>query len=99
MSRHEINPGTSYGKLVVIRELASGKKRRFLCRCDCGEELSVRLDHLRSGHSTSCGKCGILYLGQRKSLRQWAKAYKIKESTLRLRLKTMSMGEAVQFIR
>lgn len=47
-------------KLTVVEELPrvqSGRKYRrvFRCVCDCGNERVIRLDHLRSGHSTSCG--------------------------------------------
>lgn len=30
-------------------------KTRVRCRCDCGNEVSVIKDNLRSGRSTSCG--------------------------------------------
>jgi hypothetical protein len=47
-------------KLTVAEELPrvkSGRKYRrvFRCVCECGNERVVRYDHLRSGHSTSCG--------------------------------------------
>ena len=31
---------------------------RWLCRCDCGRELVVHGDDLRSGRVASCGLCG-----------------------------------------
>jgi hypothetical protein len=96
MRRVEVTPGDEYGDLQVIRELASSGKRRFLCRCTCGSEVEVRLGHLRSGHTASCGRCGIEWNGQRKTLREWAKEYKINESTLRARLRVMGMGEAIR---
>lgn len=56
----ETAPGDRFGKLTVLAELPrvkSGRKIRrvFRCVCDCGTERIVRLDHLRSGHTGSCG--------------------------------------------
>lgn len=96
MRKIEIAPGTIYGDLKVIRESPSEGKRKFFCKCLCGEKVHVRLDHLRSGHTSSCGRCGIEHAGQRKTLREWASSHGIKESTLRARLKIMSMGEALE---
>ena len=50
-----------YGRLLVINELPrhtvpSGVKiRKFLCKCECGQELDVFMSSLRSGHTKSCG--------------------------------------------
>lgn len=96
MRRLEIPAGEPFGDLEVIREVESSGKRRFLCRCVCKNEVEVRLDHLRSGHTSSCGKCGLEYRGERKSLREWARLHKINESTLRARLKVMSLAEALE---
>ena len=95
MKRIVVNPGDEYGDLVVVRELETSGKRRFLCRCACGNETEVRLGHLRSGHTTTCGKCGLEFRGERKTLREWARLYGINESTLRARLKVMGLGEAL----
>ncbi len=96
MKRIEVTPGTCYGDLEVIREVESTGKRKFLCECLCGREVTARLDHLRSGHSASCGKCGIEWNGERNTIRGWARQYQIKESTLRARLKVMSLQEALE---
>ncbi len=96
IQRLEITPGTPYGELTVLRELGSTSgKRYFRCLCSCGNERTVRLDHLRSGHTSSCGKCGLEWMGERRTLVEWARAYNINESTLRARLKVMSIGEAL----
>lgn len=48
--------GQRYGRLVVLRQAENiGKRTAWLCRCDCGIEVVVRTDRLRSGHTTSCG--------------------------------------------
>jgi transcription elongation factor Elf1 len=96
MQKLEVIPGTEYGDLKVIKEVESKSKRHFLCQCSCGQRTTVRLGHLTSGHSTTCGMCGIKYQGQRKSIRQWAKMYGLNESTLRARLKLMDIGEALK---
>ena len=94
--RLEIHPGDEFSDLTVVREVESKGKRKFLCRCSCGNEVEVRLGHLRSGHSSSCGRCGLEFRGERRTLRAWAEKYGIKESTLRARLKIMGLGEALE---
>lgn len=96
MRRLEVIPGTMYGDLKVIKEVESKSKRHFLCECSCGNKSTVRLGHLTSGHSTSCGQCGILFQGQKKTVAQWARMHGIKESTLRARLKIMDLREALK---
>lgn len=96
MKRIEVKPDQEYGDLTVIREVESEGKRQVLCKCQCGQQVTVRLGHLRSGHSTTCGKCGIAYQGKRKTVREWASLYGLKESTLRARLKVMDIGEALK---
>lgn len=47
------------GKLTVIRQdLELSKERNstyWLCQCECGNQISVRADHLRAQETTSCG--------------------------------------------
>lgn len=53
--------GEKYGKLTIIREVepiicSNGqKRRRFLCKCDCGNEKIVGFPNLCSGNTASCG--------------------------------------------
>ena len=98
MKRIEIKPGEEHGELTVIREaeVSASGKRQVLCECSCGNQVTVRLSHLRSGHSASCGRCGISYNGKRKTLVEWANEYGINKSTLRARLKIMDIGEALK---
>lgn len=50
--------GKTFGKLTVVEEVEKSKGHmRWLCRCDCGNEIIVDGGNLRSGHSTSCGNC------------------------------------------
>ena len=53
--------GQQYGKLKVL-ELAvdiPGKKKKWLCRCECGNEIIVAGSNLRNGHTTGCKKCAM----------------------------------------
>lgn len=53
--------GMRYGRLVVLRETGpyvseSGRtRRRWLCQCDCGNEVTVIGDNLTGGKTLSCG--------------------------------------------
>lgn len=50
-------PGTKYGHLVVIEEVAVKYKRRtFTCRCDCGNVVDVLLENMRSGNTRTCSR-------------------------------------------
>lgn len=52
--------GRTFGDLTVLACLGTslGRSAIFLCRCVCGEEISVGGQDLRRGHSTRCRKCG-----------------------------------------
>lgn len=49
--------GERFGKLTAIKPHAydSHKQMAWICRCDCGQVKSIRLSHLTSGHTNSCG--------------------------------------------
>ena len=49
--------GQPFGRLIVIREYGRDKwgKVLWLCKCECGREVVVREDNLRSEHTQSCG--------------------------------------------
>jgi hypothetical protein len=51
--------GKKFGKLTVIERVENrnptNRNTRWRCRCDCGGETITTSQHLRSGHSTSCG--------------------------------------------
>ena len=52
--------GHKYGKLTVLRIDTDipGKKKKWLCKCECGNETIVSGSNLRNGHTKSCLKCG-----------------------------------------
>jgi hypothetical protein len=49
--------GKTFGKLRVIKrtENINYKYASWLCRCECGKEITTRGTSLRSGNSKSCG--------------------------------------------
>lgn len=50
-----------FGKLVAIKPLDNNNSKRiytWLCKCDCGNQIIVRGDSLRSGKTSSCGCLG-----------------------------------------
>ena len=49
--------GQRFGRWLVIEETNKkrGKETIWLCKCECGNEISVRKNHLVSGASVSCG--------------------------------------------
>lgn len=52
----QLGRGDRFGYWTVVKEAESAyKKRRYLCRCDCGRERIVCGYTLRKGASTSCG--------------------------------------------
>lgn len=51
MKRIDIQ-GKRFGRLLVIQYAGDSK---WVCRCDCGNELTVSSSNLRSGGTSSCG--------------------------------------------
>jgi len=48
--------GNRYGRLVVISEAERvGENRRWVCKCDCGNEVTVYGSSLKRGRTKSCG--------------------------------------------
>lgn len=49
--------GQRFGYLVVLSEIKERKNKQiqWLCKCDCGNQLSVLGASLRSGNTKSCG--------------------------------------------
>lgn len=59
--RIEIKQGEQFGRLIIVKEIELHKqpsgqvKRKFQCKCQCGNFIQVRLDHLKNGSIISCG--------------------------------------------
>ena len=50
--------GQRYGSLTVLRPAENnGGRTTWLCRCDCGEEITVKTYRLRGGQVTCCHRC------------------------------------------
>ena len=49
--------GKQYTRLTVIEHYSTDEDshKHYICRCSCSEFTLVREDHLRSGHTSSCG--------------------------------------------
>src|SRR5579859_2869696 len=56
MAKSVFNVGERFECLAIIAELPRiPSSRRYLVRCDCGNEKTVRGSQLRPGHTISCG--------------------------------------------
>ncbi len=61
MRKIQIKEGDQYGKLTIVKEVEphiepSGiKRRRFECKCDCGNIIKVNLNSLRTNNTKTCG--------------------------------------------
>ena len=49
--------GNKYGKLTVLKKDTAkhNKQAYWICKCECGNTISVLGTHLRKGHTQSCG--------------------------------------------
>lgn len=49
--------GQRFGRLTALSEHGKAKNGHttWLCLCDCGDKVVSTVDHLRSGHTQSCG--------------------------------------------
>ena len=47
--------GQKYGRLTPLEIVERGDRRHWLCRCDCGAEVTVMQVSLRTGNTSSCG--------------------------------------------
>ena len=50
--------GQKFGKLTALYPIYSGDKNKhtkWICKCDCGNVVSIDMGNLRSGKSQSCG--------------------------------------------
>lgn len=58
MAKRKEMVGIKFNHLLVIAEGGYNEKSKcylWKCRCDCGNEVVVMGQHLRSGHTKSCG--------------------------------------------
>lgn len=69
-----------FGRLTVIDRVSD----RAVCRCDCGNEATVRMDKLRDGRKKSCGCLAIEHHAAMLTLGE-ANAATRREASQRLR--------------
>jgi hypothetical protein len=59
--RDDLLDGKKFGKLTVIRATEakhpSNKYKYWICRCECGKELSIKKSDLVTGQRTRCREC------------------------------------------
>ncbi|MBQ8296854.1 MAG: hypothetical protein IJX77_03625 [Ruminococcus sp.] len=62
--------GKTFNRLTVIRRDTSRDGVYWICRCDCGREVSVRAYNLTSGSTKSCGCLNneLIHKKQRNSI-------------------------------
>lgn len=55
--RYEDLVNLRFGKLVVLERAENSKdrRRRYLCKCDCGRSIIVKAKYLNNGDTRSCG--------------------------------------------
>ena len=85
MARFKDLTGEKFGKLKVL-ELAedhvssNGKKtKQWLCKCECGNNVVVKANYLKSGKKTSCG-CTRNYTSEKSE--EWYKLCKYIEENV-----------------
>lgn len=62
----EIALGEKFGDLTVIQDIGMiNGTHKCKCKCKCGNIINVTNDHLKSGHTKSCG-CRTLSFGAEK---------------------------------
>ena len=70
----EIPAGTKYDSLTVIRRVEDyispkgQHARRYLCKCDCGEEYITRGSWLKCGKSSCCNQCSKAKVSLKKTI-------------------------------
>lgn len=48
--------GQTFNRLTVIKRVENNKKAtKWLCKCECGNYISVQAGNLKNGHTKSCG--------------------------------------------
>lgn len=47
--------GSRFNRLVAVSPVTDDKRRKWLCKCDCGQTATVITANLMNGNSKSCG--------------------------------------------
>ncbi|MGW0579225.1 hypothetical protein ACWD25_25405 [Streptomyces sp. NPDC002920] len=79
--------GQRFSRLLVLSEAGRSKDRKilWLCRCDCGTEVTVSGKRLRNGESKSCGclKAELLAARNHRHGHAGTRLYKIWQGMLK----------------
>jgi len=60
--------GSRFGRLVVVQDMGvTARRSYYLCKCDCGSEISVQTKRLVSSHTRSCGCLKLDVLADRST--------------------------------
>lgn len=53
--------GQRFGKWIIIKEQGRDSKNNilWLCRCDCGTEVTTKVQNIKNGKSVQCVKCAV----------------------------------------
>ncbi len=85
-SRSRLNDlsGQRFGRLTVLRltDNVVGKKKKYVCKCDCGNEIIVQAGNLANGHTRSCGCLVIDKNSEQKKVNE----YEIIDGYVRVKL-------------
>lgn len=65
--------GKKFGRLTPLYYFHKDNKLWWHCKCDCGNEKDIRVDHLRYGEIKSCGCLNSELVIERNKQRLWAK--------------------------
>jgi hypothetical protein len=52
---HIVERGMRFGRLTVIMQTKMNDRLAAVCRCDCGDMITRRVENLAGGKSRSCG--------------------------------------------
>ena len=75
--------GQKFNKLYVLKKADNKKSRIFwLCRCDCGNTRTLPGNHLKNGHTKSCG-CLRPNKSIKKTCKNCRTLFLIKENRLK----------------
>lgn len=62
-------PGEKFNRLTIIYR-TEARTTRFVCKCDCGNYVSVAKDSIINNHTKSCGCYNLESLQKRNSLKE-----------------------------
>lgn len=80
--------GQKFGRLTVVKK--NGCQNGHIlwdCDCECGNTITVKGIHLKSGHTQSCGCYKKSQISKTQTMARWADELEISDNTLLMRLR------------